>query len=140
MPTLMPTLNANTRARRLGTRRAYILLEALVGGALVAMVVGALYIQAGLSHGQIVGAARRTQAIHLAQVALERELAKGFFRATASGPETVVAGGSTYARTVSVSPEGTFGGVRFKDVVVEVAYKVNGDDKNQRASSRVWAP
>lgn len=121
-------------------RRAYILLEALVGGALVAMVVGALYVQAGYSHAKIVQAARRTQAAHIAQVALAQQAQRGFFHLVASGPEVVTAGGAHYTRRVTISAENTFGGVHFKDVIVDVDYQVAGNEQNVHATSRVWAP
>jgi hypothetical protein len=120
--------------------RAYVLLEALIGGALVAVVLGALYVQAGFAHTKIVAQARRTTATHLAQAALEREIALGFGRARPRAEETVQAGGGRYARTVTVGNESNLDGVRFKDIVVDVNYDINGEPKNVRASSRVWQP
>jgi hypothetical protein len=132
-----PTYSRRVRPSR---RRGYVLLEALIGGALVAVVLGALYVQAGFAHTKIVAQARRTTAIHLAQTALEREIALGFNRARPRPEETVQAGGARYARTVTIGDESALGGVRFKDVIVEVKYDINGDAKDVRASSRVWQP
>lgn len=118
----------------------YVLLEAMIGGALVAVVLGALYVQAGFAHVKIVEAARRTTATHVAQVGLERELAFGFVNAASRPAETVNSGGAQYTRTVFVAVPDDLGGVRFRDVVVDVRYNVAGTDRLVRASSRVWEP
>ena len=121
-------------------RRGYLLLEAMVSGAIVAVGLMGIAVQLGAARDAEVRAERRGVAVALAKAAIDEKRALPFDRLVNGAVSDVVkAGGGSYTRRVDirggedrltiniVDPFGgpdhaTNYGVPFKQVVVDISF------------------
>jgi type II secretory pathway pseudopilin PulG len=149
-----PGGGANGGARSRPFARAYLLLEAMVSGAIVAVGLLGVAVQLGAARDAEIRAERRGVATVLAKAAIDERRALPFNRlAEGDVVDNVQAGGGTYTRRVAIRQgedrltvdvadidfdiHATNYGVRFKQIVVDISF---GDRRPVvvRLESRVY--
>ena len=123
-------------------RRGYVLMEVMMGGAMLAVLLTSVLMQLGEARGHTARAGRDAVSGRLVEAKLEELRDLG--AAAASGSDAPVTQG-TYARSWTVSGAQTqvVGDARtltFRDVNVVVTYSFKGQARTSRAATRVYGP
>jgi len=130
-------------------RRGYLMLEALVAGVVLATTLGWVLFTVGEASRNTSIATKNTVAANLVNQRAQQVLARGFAVVAAdfpASPETIVLGGATYTRTMTVGAAtsqtwNTTETVNVKDVSITSTYTTrDGAVISKTSSVQVFEP
>lgn len=125
------------------TSRGFLLLDVMVGGALVALILATLLVILASARAKNVAASRDLVATQLVLEEIDRQRAASLFEGVPL-PTTspVVTTSGTYLRSASMPASGdeSIGGFQlpFKDVMVKVTYQSEGKTRTSQATTRIY--
>ena len=124
------------------TSRGFLLLDVMVGGALVALILATLLVILASARAKNVAASRDLVATQLVLEEIDRQRAASYANVPLFPASPVVTTSGTYLRSASMpaSDDESIGGFQlpFKDVMVKVTYQSEGKTRTSQATTRIY--
>ena len=124
------------------TSRGFLLLDVMVGGALVALILATLLVILASARAKNVAASRDLVATQLVLEEIDRQRAASFANVPLLPASPVVTTSGTYLRSASQPAAGNESiigfSLPFKDVMVKVTYESEGKTRTSQATTRIY--